>query len=121
MTNGDVVALFDQWNAALQTGDAENVANLYANGAILVPTLPNRLCHNPKEIKRYFADFLKKGPSGKIDEANVRWFDNIAINSGRYAFTLKDGDLIPARFTFAYQRDGDRWLIAEHHSSAMPE
>jgi hypothetical protein len=50
----------------------------------------------------------------------VRIFDNLAINSGSYTFTFKDGSQAQARFTFVYQWDGESWLIIEHHSSKMP-
>lgn len=121
MTDGNVIALFDGWNAALQTGDPENVAVLYASDAILVPTMSNRVRHNHEEIKDYFLGFLKRDPSGIIDEANVRLFGDIAINSGRYTFSFGNGESVPARFTFVYARQGEKWLIAEHHSSGMPE
>jgi hypothetical protein len=28
---------------------------------------------------------------------------------------------VQARYTFIYKKIDDRWFIAEHHSSAMPE
>lgn len=28
---------------------------------------------------------------------------------------------VKARYTFIYRKIEDRWFIAEHHSSAMPE
>ena len=56
-----------------------------------------------------------------MDESNVRRFGDIAINSGVYTFTFKDGVSVQARFTYVYQWDGERWMIIEHHSSAMPE
>jgi hypothetical protein len=34
---------------------------------------------------------------------------------------VKDGETktIPARYSFMYVKDGDQWLIADHHSSAI--
>lgn len=121
MTNEDITSLFDEWNSALQTGNPKKVAALYEDTAILLPTMSNEVRHNNGEIEDYFVHFLAKGPEGKIDEMNIRIFGEIAINSGVYTFSFKDGSTAPARFTFVYRRNGQRWMIVEHHSSAMPE
>jgi len=121
MQKSEITVLFDQWNSALQTGDPKQVAALYATDAILLPTVSNQVRHNHQEIEDYFVHFLAKGPQGKIDESNVRIFDDIAINSGVYTFTFNGGAKVQARFTYVYRWDGQSWLIFEHHSSAMPE
>ena len=74
-----------------------------------------------KEIKDYFTHFLDKDPVGNIDESNIRSYGQLAINSGIYTFTFKDGTSVRARFTFVYYKQVDRWRIIEHHSSQMPE
>jgi uncharacterized protein (TIGR02246 family) len=121
MNRNEVIALFEEWNKALKTGDPEQVAGLYAPEAILVPTMSNRVRHDHDEIKDYFTHFLLKKPVGTIIESNVRIYDELAINSGLYKFTFQDGSIVPARFTFVYTCTGERWLIIEHHSSQMPE
>lgn len=121
MTHDECLALFDAWNDALQTGQPPQVAQLYATDAILLPTLSNKVRHTHAEIEDYFVHFMAKKPVGTIDEANIRIFDSLAINSGRYSFAYADGTSTQARFTFVYRWDGQRWLIVEHHSSQMPE
>lgn len=121
MEKSEITALFEQWNSALQTGDPKQVAALYAEDAVLLPTVSNQVRHNHEEIEDYFVHFLAKGPQGKIDESNVRIFGELAINSGVYTFTFKDDVTVQARFTYVYRWDGQRWSIIEHHSSAMPE
>jgi uncharacterized protein (TIGR02246 family) len=125
MTIQTIRSLFDLWNQALLSGDAGKVATLYAPNAILLPTVSNRVRHTTAEIADYFAHFLLSKPSGKILESNIRTFGDLAINSGIYEFTLtpenKPQTVIQARFTFAYRKTGDDWLIVEHHSSKMPE
>lgn len=121
MVQGDIQTLFEAWNNALQTGNPKNVVSLYETNAILLPTVSNMVRHNHAEIEDYFVHFLAKGPQGKIVESNVRTLGDIAINSGVYTFTFKDGASIQARFTFVYRWNGQRWMIVEHHSSAMPE
>ena len=121
MSQNDITALFDQWNAAIQTGDPKTVAALYESNGILLPTLSNKVRHNHEEIEDYFVRFLANGPVGKIDEGKIRTFGEMAINSGIYTFSFKDGTSVSARFTFVYRWNGQRWMIVEHHSSAMPE
>ena len=119
---GQVLALFERWNAALATGNPDAVTSLYAENAILLPTVSNRVRHNHAEIRDYFVSFLAKQPQGVIDEANVRFLaDDLVINSGVYTFSFGNGDRVSARFTYLYRRADDEWKIIEHHSSAMPE
>ena len=117
----EIAALFDQWNAALQTGEPKKVAELYEYNAILLPTVSEKVRHNHDEIEDYFVTFLAKDPVGKIDEANIRTFGDIAINSGIYTFAVKGGAKVQARYTFVYKWNGQAWKIIEHHSSQMPE
>ena len=121
MSKIDISSLFEVWNNALQTGAPQKVAELYETNAILLPTVSNKVRHNHEEIADYFVNFLAKGPVGKIDESNVRTFGDVAINSGVYTFTFKDGSSVQARFSYVYRWNGQDWRIIEHHSSAMPE
>jgi uncharacterized protein (TIGR02246 family) len=118
-----ILKLFGAWNAALQTGNPDNVVRLYAPYAILLPTVSNSVRHNHTEIRDYFIHFMAKKPRGRIDEANIRIYGGIAVNSGVYTFRFASGStrMIQARFTFVYQWVSDEWLIVEHHSSGMPE
>ena len=121
----EIAGLFDQWNAALATGDPEKVADLYAPNAVLLPTLSNQVRTNRAEIVNYFTHFLQSKPRGTIDREIITVIDpQIAINAGTYTFTLtQDGQPqnVQARYTFVYQKENGTWLIVNHHSSKMPE
>jgi len=121
MNKADIFPLFEEWNSALQSGDSKQVTALYENNAILLPTISNQVRHSPEEIADYFAQFLERGPRGRIDEHNIRTYGHVAINSGVYTFAFSDGENVRARFTFVYRWNGTRWMIVEHHSSRMPE
>ncbi|MDG2046238.1 MAG: SgcJ/EcaC family oxidoreductase [Halioglobus sp.] len=118
---GSIRALFDDWNNALQTQNPAEVVTLYAADAILLPTVSNKVRRTPAEIEDYFIDFLARGPSGAINESDVRTFGDIAIHSGIYTFSFSDASRVQARFTFVYHWNGTLWQIIEHHSSKMPE
>ncbi|WP_322011703.1 SgcJ/EcaC family oxidoreductase [Paraburkholderia sp. J12] len=117
----EIAALFDRWNASLQTGDPDKVVANYATRSILLPTVSNQPRLTPETKRDYFVSFLKKKPVGKID---MNWIEidcNTAIDAGLYTFTFGDGSTVHARYTFTYRWSGKRWLITSHHSSAMPE
>ncbi len=121
----DIAKLFDRWNSSLKTRKPSEVVKNYASDAILLPTISNKVRHNSQEMKDYFEHFLQQKPVGKIDEQNIRIYCDVAIDSGRYTFSIVDKNgtksKVKARYTFVYRKIGDKWLIEEHHSSTMPE
>ena len=122
MNDADVLGLFDQWNTALSTLNPDTVTALYADNAVLLPTVSNQVRHNHEEIRDYFVGFLQKSPQGVVDEFNVNILsDTHATNSGVYTFTFGDGSKVSARFSYLYVASYDGWKILQHHSSAMPE
>jgi uncharacterized protein (TIGR02246 family) len=120
-----IADLFPQWNAALATGDPQKVADLYAPDAVLLPTVSNQVRRTRAEIVDYFTKFLKDKPQGVIEDEIVDVLDaDTAINTGVYEFTLaKEGKTqrVRARYTYVYELREGKWLIVNHHSSAMPE
>ena len=96
-----VIALFGDWNDALATGDPDVVTNMYAEDAVLLPTVSNQVRHNHAEIRDYFVAFLAKQPQGVITESNARVLsDTLATNAGVYVFTFGDGSTVSARFNY---------------------
>ena len=120
-TEAEIAALFDRWNTALQTGDPKNIAALYEQNAVLLPTVSNKLCLTHADIEDYFLHFMEKKPIGKIDQRCVQIEHNQAIDSGLYTFTFGEtGEQLQARYTYTYRWNGKEWKISSHHSSAMP-
>ncbi|MCD7443567.1 SgcJ/EcaC family oxidoreductase [Streptomyces lincolnensis] len=126
-TQAQIASLFDTWNAALQTGDSDKVADLYAKNAVLLPTVSNQVRTDRAEIVDYFDHFLANKPVGTKVKTIVNVLDsNSAIDTGVYKFTLTDKKTgekrdVEARYTYTYEKIGGKWLIVNHHSSAMPE
>ncbi|MFC9128752.1 SgcJ/EcaC family oxidoreductase [Streptomyces sp. NPDC057099] len=128
ITKAQVLGLFDNWNAALRTGDPKKVADLYAKDAVLLPTVSNNVRTDRAEIVDYFEHFLRNKPQGKKIESVVDVLDrNTVIDTGVYEFALTDprsGERsdVKARYTYAYEKQPNgTWLIVNHHSSKMPE
>lgn len=120
----EIAALFDRWNAALQTQDAAQVAALYAPDAVLLPTVSNEVRRTPEAVTDYFEHFLRKRPRGHVIQSNIRVFGDIAIDSGVYCFALTTDQVtseVTCRYSFVYRKGDEGWRIIEHHSSVMPE
>ena len=115
--------LFERWNRALESGDAERVSQCYAEDAVLLPTVSNVARLSRREIQDYFEHFLQKKPLGKVDQRNVKFGCNKITDAGIYTFrVITEGktEYVPARYTFVYENRDGEWLIAHHHSSLMP-
>ncbi|KAL7525596.1 hypothetical protein ACHAWF_001433, partial [Thalassiosira exigua] len=150
ITEEEVRNLFQLWNSALATEDADAVAKRYAKDAVLLrecfisfaaplgfsipwfedalmsSSIPATVSDVPRTnyslIKHYFVDFLKKKPQGTILESNVSIGHNWCQDSGIYEFTMgATGDKVKGRYSFVYVYEDGQWKISHHHSSVMPE
>ncbi|MEV5987709.1 SgcJ/EcaC family oxidoreductase [Streptomyces sp. NPDC052051] len=124
-TKRQIAALFRKWNAALATGNAYRVADLYAPGAVLLPTASPHIRTTRAGIVDYFQHFLRREPVAVIQRQIIDVLGpTSAVNTGLYRFTLTmlDGSktTLDARYTFVYELRHGRWLIINHHSSVVP-
>lgn len=121
----EISHLLRRWAAAVESRDPDRVISLYAEDALLVPTLSNNICRGLPEIRQYFVEFMQKKAMAEIGLQHTHLYGDIATCSGFYTFTFSpdpgDSFIVDARFTFVYRRFSDGWLIVEHHSSRMPE
>ena len=117
-----VAAATAEWIATFNTRDPVRISALYAPDAILWGTVSKTIRTTPEEILEYFKDSSARRPNLRmvLGEYHVRLYGDIAINSGYYkSRDPVDGEdvIVPMRFTFTYRKEGDRWMIVNHHSS----
>jgi hypothetical protein len=77
------------------------------------------------QSRDYFVTAFKvlPGPKVSFSEQLIRVYGNIAVNTGYYTFSYtEEGEpkTLPARYSLVFVKDGQNWLIVDHHSSAMP-
>jgi uncharacterized protein (TIGR02246 family) len=121
----DVAAATAAWAQALGQDDPEKVLPLYADDAVLWGTLSPKVRADRAALRDYFVAAFKVLPELKVafGEQLIRVYGDAAVNTGYYTFAyVKDGETksLPARYSFTYVKNGERWLIVDHHSSAMP-
>lgn len=121
----DIARLFDVWAVTLRTGSPQEMAALYAEDGVLLPTVSNQAHTTPEAIAHYFEKFQAMRPRGVINERHIKVLGRAAaVDSGIYTFDIvRDGraDFIVARYSFVYEKRNGHWLIVSHHSSAMPQ
>jgi hypothetical protein len=105
----------------------EGVAALFGRCRALGHAVANRARRpaDPAALRAYFVTAFKVLPGLKVafGDQLIRVYGNAAVNTGYYTFSYtKDGETksLPARYSFTYVKSGERWLIVDHHSSAMP-
>lgn len=122
---GEIAAATQAWIAGMTRHDIEGVLALYDSEAVLWGTRSPTLRDNPATVRDYFNILRTVPPSYKavLGEQRIRIYGDVAINTGTYTFSeVRDGKEIvrPARFSFVYRNRNGRWLIVDHHSSAVP-
>lgn len=121
ITEGECRGLFHLWNDALATLDSDAVAKRYSKNGVLLPTVSDKPRTNYAAITDYFDAFLLKKPQGKIISSNVITGLDWCQDAGIYEFTMGDGAVVKARYSFIYVWEDGEWKISHHHSSVMPE
>ena len=121
----DVSATTAQWAATLGEDNPDTILRLYAPDAVLWGTLSPTVRADRAALRDYFVRAFAALPGLKVKfgEQLVRVYGDTAVNTGDYTFSYtKDGEAktLPARYSFTFVKNGDAWLIVDHHSSAMP-
>jgi len=120
----EVSAATQAWAEAFNSRNPERVLALYDSEAVLWGTISPTLRDTPETIRDYFKS-MPAQPQVRVavGEHRIRVYGETAINTGYYTFSnVRDGQpvTIPARFSFTYRQRERRWLIVDHHSSAVP-
>jgi uncharacterized protein (TIGR02246 family) len=113
------------WAQALGEDDPEKVLPLYAEDAVLWGTLSPTVRADRAALRDYFVTAFRVLPGLKVTFGDqlIRVYGGTAVNTGYYTFSyVRDGETksLPARYSFTYVKNDERWLIVDHHSSAMP-
>ncbi len=115
------------WGQAIGEGDPEKVLPFYSDDAVLWGTLSPTVRSSRAALQNVYFVTAFRGSAGlkvAYGDQLIRVYRNAAINTGYYTFSyVKDGETksLPARYSFTYVKKGasERWLIVDHHSSAI--
>ena len=122
---GSLASAGSKEDVSAATSEPDKVLPLYADDAVLWGTLSPMVRSDRAALRDYFVTAFRVLPGLKVTFGDqlIRVYGNAAINTGYYTFSYsKDGEVktLPARYSFTFINNGERWLIVDHHSSAMP-
>jgi uncharacterized protein (TIGR02246 family) len=114
-----------KWAQTLEQNDPDSVVALYATDGVLWETLSLTVRADRAALRDYFVTAFRVLPNLKVTfgQQLIRVYGRTAVNTGYYTFSyVKDGETktLPARYSFTFAKDGEKWMIVDHHSSAMP-
>ena len=108
------------WAQTFGQNDPDNVLPLYATDGVLWGTLSPTVRADRAAVRDYFVTAFKVLPGLKVTfgEQFIRIYGDAAVNTGSF----KNGETktLPARYSCTLVKDGESWILVDHHSSAMP-
>lgn len=121
----DVAAATMKWAQTFGQNDPDKVVPLYATDGVLWGTISPTVRADRAAVRDYFVTAFKGLPGLKVTfgEQLIRVYGGTAVNTGYYTFSYnKDGEAktLPARYSFTFVKEGENWIIVDHHSSAIP-
>lgn len=121
----DIQYLLDQWGDAFRQGSSEKLVQLYAADASLWGTMSDIQRIEHEAISDYFDSLFNQYACDiTFGDGYFRQIDNLIVAAGTYNFVLKNDKfskmILPARYSFVFQKVIQGWKIIEHHSSVMP-
>jgi len=123
-----VKKLLNNWITYVNEENLTAVVNMYAENAILLPTLSDQIRIGRPEIQQYFIKFLGKDSlNGTVTKLYIQIADDTGIASGQGVFKYrttgkKNAEWVEVdfRFSFVFQKGIQGWQILNHHSSLVP-
>jgi uncharacterized protein (TIGR02246 family) len=121
----DVAAATTKWAQTLARNNPDEVVLLYATDGVLWGTLSPTVRADRAALRDYFVTAFKVLPGLKVTFGDqlIRVYGGTAVNTGYYTFSyVKDGEIktLPARYSLTFVKDGENWMIVDHHSSVRP-
>ncbi|MEO6366585.1 MAG: DUF4440 domain-containing protein [Steroidobacteraceae bacterium] len=120
----DVDAATASWIGAFNRKSTGDIVALYARDAVFFGTSSPVLRDKPELVLEYFKSLPSLGDATiALGEHRVQVFGDTAVSTGFYnrsSMEQRKVVISPARFSFVYAKRDGRWLIVNHHSSALP-
>lgn len=122
----EISALLDRWQTAVVIGDANAIAEFYADNAVLLPAIGEAPREGKAAIRAYFAAFVGRHPLPTITMRSVMAGCGMATEMGAARFQVTGARkgtrmFVGGRYSTVLTENDGRWLIAQQSLSLMPQ
>lgn len=122
----EVSALLDRWSAAVANGDADAIAEFYADNALLLPAIGEAPREGKPSIRAYFAAFADRHPMPTITMRSVMAGCGMATEMGAARFQVTGARkgtrmFVGGRYSTVLTESDGRWLIVQQSLTLMPQ
>ena len=115
-----------QWVSRVCSGNADDIAELYHESAVLVPTFSPHTVTAPEGVRNYFGQLASRDGLGvRLHSKALRkqsLSETVYALSGIYSFEFEVDQVLlsfPSRFTFIIDISFPKPIL-HHHSSQVP-
>lgn len=120
----EIAAQIAGWRDAVRAGDAQAVAALYGDTAVLMPALSDQHCVGRAAIAESYERFLTLRPKPELIDQRIALLDrSTAIASGTIVYDIvREGraSFLVTRSLFVLEKAEKGWVIAAQHASPTP-
>ena len=110
---------------SVNKGEIEKAVGFYDKDAVLFSAFSSKIYNTPEARKEYFQMAVKKKFNIKTTDAYIKFFGKFATYNGFSVVTYQDdsGKQIssPLRYSVVYYRMPHGWVIANQHTSRIPQ
>lgn len=120
----ELLRALEDWQEAYNARDAARLRQLYAPGALITDDEYSAVPLSGGAAAEFFEQMAQR-PTARMRwvVGNLAFFGETAVRSGECEFDeIVDGKprTRPVRYSLAYRRIGDRWLIMLQHLTLRP-
>jgi ketosteroid isomerase-like protein len=109
--SAELAALTDNWENALNSGDIDALAGLYAEDCVLMP--PNaELATGQVAARGAFGEMITAGLTGELETIKAIAAGGVGYHAGTYSVRDASGTIIDrGKYLEGWQKIGDEWKI----------
>ena len=109
--SAELAALADSWENALNAGDVDGLAAVYADDCVIMP--PNTEMQVGQAAARAaFGEMIDAGLTGELDTVKAVAAGGVGYHAGSYWLRAPDGTVVDrGKFIEGWQKVGDEWKI----------